>query len=460
MTALPTWRRDAKMLRTSAAVVVAAAFTLVATAASAATADSVATSERGARPASFILGETIVGRTRSIVRLDPRTLRVLAGPTVALPALAWSFSPDRRQLVVGDDRRSELHFIDARGPRLLTSMSIGGGHIIETVWFSQRLLVLTRRCQAGQQTGAACAYRVTSIDPRSRRIVARLPLSGSVEVTGRGGGTFALLLGPSQGIGASVLAVIDAAGRLRTVDLPDVESGSAPVRVNVKTGYSLALHRVIPAVAVDVGGRTAVVLSNSPTVTVVDLQTLQVRQETVSRRTASRSVMPAARHPAAMAAPAVEGSLRQAAWLTPRSIVVWGQDDQAYIDANGTLQERQRPAGVSLIDITNWTQKALSPASSSAVVARQLVLTSALLEDSGMRQITGSGLSAFTTDGTTKFHLFGSQPFATVYVVASRAFVCCLRSSASYTIIDLKRGVVAANVRHQLPFPLTTASAR
>ena len=55
----------------------------------------------------------------ALARIDPLTLRTRPGPSLSLGDRyrAWSFSPDRSQVVFGDSSRGELLLVDARRMR-------------------------------------------------------------------------------------------------------------------------------------------------------------------------------------------------------------------------------------------------------------------------------------------------------------------------------------------------------
>ena len=388
-----------------------------------------------------LLGVTTQGGARLSV-LDPKTLRVRRATTIAATSTGWSFSPDRRRLVVSDGR-GRLQIVDTRRLRVLALLASRiGGHVAATAWLGSRVLVVVRRC------GARCIYSLVAIDVRTRRVVARRRLAGVVHALARWPGGIALLLGPEKTIGPSRLAVAGPGGAVRSVALDSIPSGSRSEKQQGVQGYPVILFQARPAVAVDSAGRRAFVVAGGAPLAEVDLRTLAVRYHRLSLSTQ------------AAAAPATNGPIRGASWLGRGLLLVWGHDDAGAVDSGGKLQVRQTAAGLELVDTRSWSVRRLDGRVASAVRARSDVLGYALLANSSTGKLGGAGLAGFRLDGARAFHLFGSKPLAEVQAVADRAFVCCPSGSAtSYTIVDVETGRVVQAIRGELPTAFTGAAA-
>jgi hypothetical protein len=388
-----------------------------------------------ARPAPFVLGQKAVGTTRSIVRLDPLTLRVEPGPRLAIPALSWSFSPDRSRLAVGADGRSEIRLIDASGPKLIGTVDVGGGSVRATAWLSPRRLLAIAR----ERTGG---FSAVQIDALARRVISREPLSGSVLAVSRGDGALAVLLGPSRGIGPSRLTVFLADREPRTVLLPGVRSGNVEAQVPGVRGYPVMARAAVPALAVDPAGQVAAVVAVDMRATTVDLRTMRVAAPGAVRSTSSA------------AAPLPEGAVLEATWLAGDRVAVWGRASRVSVGAAGELEVHERALGLRVVDLRSGVQRMLEPGATSAELVGGVLLAWSDIRRSGI------GLVGLAPAGGRSLHVLGSTPLAEVYDPAGRtAFACCPVGGRSFSVVDLVRRKVVG-VRHgDIPQPLTERAA-
>ena len=160
-----------------------------------------------------------------LARLDPRTLRPLAGPRVRLPygISGYGWSPDRTLLVLGDLDDDALHVVDPAPLRRLATIRFG--ILAEApqsfAWLGPRRLAVV----AGDPGDGAT---LVMVDPVAGRVLSRRRLEPA-GITAAGAGDRLVLLSTSYDrIGPARLLVVDDRGRVRTVDLLGVRAGSSP----------------------------------------------------------------------------------------------------------------------------------------------------------------------------------------------------------------------------------------
>jgi hypothetical protein len=323
-------------------------------------------------------------RSPAVVRVDPDTLRPLAGrrAPIAGEPLAWSFAPDGRRMVLGSAARgARLRLIDLRTMRVLGQVELARrGSEAFTTWAGRsRVLaaVVTRGCCGAGDTVVA------SVDVRRRRVVSRRALGGSLQGGEPFRGGMVLVLGPrDRTVGPSRLAVIEPDGRVRSAPLPEIPSGG---------GWN-------PGLAVDPSrGRAFVVQAGAP-VAEVDLASLRVWSHVVESK--------------ATAADALVGPTRDAHWIGRGVLGVTGYD------CPGTT-----PAGLTLIDTRTWQARTIDQrATDVSLVAGTLLATSWPFE-CGAAARAGGGLTGYAVNGRRRFHRYGDAPIIGVQAVGANALV-------------------------------------
>jgi hypothetical protein len=338
-----------------------------------------------------------------LVRVDPDTLRPLAGRRVALAnePLAWSFAPGRSRLAMGSTARgAKLRLIDVRAMRTLGDVTVtrrGSG--IATTWAGPRrvlsVVVTPGCCGAGDTIVAA-------VDADRRRVIWRQRLGGSLQAGERFRRGLLLVLGPrGRSVGPSRLVQVRPDGRLRSADLPEIRSGSEPDGSVTQTWS--------PGLAVDrSGGRAFVVQADAP-VAEVDLPTLEVRSHPL---------------PGARPADATAGPKRRAIWLGRGRLAVTGSDSG---------RTRETPAGLTLVDTRRWRARKVDAGTTDAALVSGTLLASSFL-DQGR---SGRGLTGYSLDGRRRFHLFGNEPIVGVQAIGRNALVGGPRR---ITLIDARTG--------------------
>jgi hypothetical protein len=201
-----------------------------------------------ARDPSPLLGIAGGWRDQKLVRLDPRSLRPLSGPALAVfnSRGSWAFSPGRSRLALGTGCQAglslgTLQLIDVSRMRPFGCFAVGPVDV--AAWPTPHSLLVV----------ASSPFQIFVIDPKTPRIVKRTTVEGGgVVSSARAGDRLVLLTGrlgePQR------LVVVDARGSARSVG---VEAPGASDFV------------------LDPGGRRAFIVSGGGVVD-VDLGTLVV----------------------------------------------------------------------------------------------------------------------------------------------------------------------------------------
>ena len=354
-----------------------------------------------------------------LIRVDPGTLRPLAGRRVGLASgepLAWSFAPDRSRVVLGSaPRGTTLRLIDLRRMRALGDVRVARrGSTVATAWTGQRrflaVVVTPGCCGAGDTI-------VAGVDAQRRQVVWRRTLGGSLQAGERYRRGLLLVLGPhGRTIGPSRLVQVGPGGEIRSAALPEIRSGS-------ESSGGVA-HSWDPGLAIDrSSGRAYVVQAQAP-VAEVDLASF-----TVSSHRLQTPVQ---------AADAVAGPTRHALWLGRGMLAITGSDSHYSADGReGGPVGRVTPAGLRLVDTRRWHARTIDPRTTDAALVSGTLLASSFLFNSKTQEASGSGLTGYRVGGRRKFHLFGEAPITGVQPLGKRALVGTLRGIA---LIDARSG--------------------
>ncbi len=410
------------------------------------------------RPApvtSPLLGISFSRLDTRLVRLDPRSL-LPRGRSISLERYtgAWSFSPDRRQLVFGSgysqlsESPAAVRFFDVSTLRPLHDLVLGPSAEIQVLdWAApDRLLAVVRSC-------CPAASSVSLVDTASGAVLARHALAGELVAAGRARAALVLLLEPTS-FGPVRLAVAGADGALRTVDLDRVLGGpsTTPAPQSYRTEDRAGL-------AVDASGARAYAVAANGPIGEVDLASLGVTYHTLAQPVSFLGRLHDWLEPRAQAKTgALERSARSALWLGDGRLAVFGSDGTARWQ-DGRLEVRTRPSGLTVIDTSTWQSQVLDPGSAWAVVARDALLSFGATWDSAKQRETGSGLRVYGRDGAERLHLFGSRAIAIVEVFGSRAFVHRSSPDSDYSIVSLTSGRVLRTIHRDLPLVLRGAGS-
>ena len=305
----------------------------------------VSVSETKTRPErTTLLGLLSRGTTSELVRVEPRSLRLL-GPRVpvGLHDFPWSRSPDGTRVVLGSGRARSVRFVDVRPLRGGRRLAVDG-FVAALAWVAPRraLVIAAGRC-------CPQPLRALVVDPERGILRRRLVARGGVIDAARSERGIVLLLGGQGRIRPARLAVVGPEGGVRSVELPGVRAGSRQLRPR------LSEYRT-PGLAVDrTRGRAFVVGASPAVVAEVHLGTLRVTyHRPVERRLADGGN--------------AIGVARRALWLDG-ALAVTGHDD--HIEGRSQVTE---PAGLNLVDTRDWSSRELASDVHSAARAGGLVV--------------------------------------------------------------------------------------
>jgi hypothetical protein len=410
------------------------------------------------RPASLanpLLGFSVGRLDTSLVRLDSRTL-LPRGRGVSLERFtaAWSFSPDRRQLVFASayspysESPAAVRFIDVSTLRRLRDLELGPAAEVQAVdWAApERLLAVVRSC-------CPAVSSVSLIDTASGTVLARHVFEGELVGAGRAHGALVLLLEPAS-FGPVWLAVAGADGSFRTVVLDRVLGG---VSTSPPPNSYLVDDRA--GLAVDPsGGRAYAVAANGP-IAEVDLERLGVTYHTLAKPASLFGRLHDWLEPKAEAKTAAERSARFALWLGDGRLAVFGRNGSARWK-DGRLAVRTWPSVLMVVDTSTWTSQVIDSRSNSAVVARDMLLSSGWSWDSETQRTIGNGIRVYGADGRQRFQLLKNRVVVQPEVFGSHAFVQKPGQDLGYWVVSLASGQVLRSVRNRpMPFLLRGAGS-
>jgi hypothetical protein len=375
----------------------------------------------------------------SLARLDPATLRPLAGPRVDLDVnmVGWSVSPDRSLAVIGDGNGNGLvQVVDLGTMRSLGTVPVGIGATTEaSAWLGPRRVALV----LGGNGGPTDGVEVAVLDPVAQQVLARHSVAGQVSAVGHLPGGLVLLLTPAGTIGPARLAVVTGRGTVRTVTLGRIGAGFKPPKVE---GPDAVGHQRGAGLAVDPAGRRAFVVAPGAPVAEVGLDDLEVAYHALDRPASPldrlrRWLLPAAE------AKAVDGPWRQARWVGGGLLAVASGEQRVAHDANGELVQRERVTGVELIDTSRWRAHGLhARASRVDYQGGRLLLSGGTWESDATSSIPrGVGLTVYGPGDRRPVHLLGRQFVQAVTVRGDLAYVWLTREQSSgYAVVDLRTG--------------------
>ena len=400
------------------------------------------------RSSTPVFGFVYVGQESSrLARLDPLTLVERRGPSLELGSrnAAWSFSPDHSKLVLADhDLNGVLMLVDPLKMRRLGFVDTGGMAAIRTTfWPDERRLyaVVARLNREADGSLTPASTSVLAIDPLTRSVVGEQALDGSVYGAAHSSRTLALLLGPKTGLGEAGVALVGADGAVHTVRLDGVSVGSDAI----EDGTARVVHYAQPGLAISADGSRAFVVSPGQ-IAAVDVATLRVSYHRLGA--ASRGLQSMEKGP-------LDGSSRVAMWARPGQLLVSGVDEHGSVGAEGAMVYDPRPAGLQLVDTTDWSAKTIDPLAAGASVGDDAIVVTPWLWNAQRQRMDGRGATIYSLAGVRRTHLFGKRQVDGI-VVGRRAFIA--RDNASYTIVSTTTGRILRSIRHQLPAPLLGAA--
>ena len=343
------------------------------------------TAAEPAAPAYGTIG-SVTGGAQTLVRLDPVTLKPLAGGLAISNDLSFGGrSPDGRSAVFFNYRLPSLRVVDLEGLKNRGDVALApaGWRARAAAWLTaDRVAVVIQRMR-GSYSQIVDRREVVIVDPFARRVVARRQLAVATALTASvsGGDKLVLLLGRGD-------------ARTRTVRVAVVDSSGAVRTINVDLGAPKGLR--LPALAVEPSGRRAFVFASGAPLIEIDLHTLA----------ATPHVLAGA---GAVVADAPVGS-RQAVLLEGGTLAVTGHN---------TRRERgveiADPAGLAFIDTSTWQARLIDrnvsgvSAGADTVVGYSFRIERVQRAGRAAQKAVGIGLRAYAPDGTRRWQRFGTQ---------------------------------------------------
>jgi hypothetical protein len=343
---------------------------------------------------------------------DPETLRAMPGRKPAVRSVcSWSFSPDRA-LLAYSDCNGTFGFVDARTMRASGGMTVAGrlGSVSGLAWLRpDRLLAFA-------QVDTLSTLLV--VDPRRRRVLRRVDLSGTA--TGRTvvGGRVVFLVRSFGSFQPARVAVADADGTVRTATVDRISTGT--IVDEDAADRDVAVRGV--GFAVDRDGGRAFVVSPELVVGEVDLDSLAISYHGATR----------------LLAKSMHGPSRDAAWLGDGLLAVSGYD--ATTAASGADRTMTiSPYGLHVVDTRTWTDRTIDPEATGFARGRGVLLTWHYSRDGRQAAV------ALAPDGTERYRL----PLATsegLFVQGRLGYVCTQTSLVR--VVDTSTGATIATPKN------------
>jgi hypothetical protein len=383
------------------------------------------------------------GSVERLTHVDSATLAPLSGSRLVGTIGAWAASPDGRLLALGvsTDSQNEhwtLRFANVGSLRLVRRGVRLDGWLAAASWPTlSRVVALV-----GSQTGVS----VETIDTVGKTILHREALGGTAGPIARMAGGFVVLVEAPNQIAPASLAVVDADGGMRTVRLDRIVAGWSWPQDGSNDPIGSARG---PGLAVDPAG-TAYILDPSGLVAAVDLGSLAVSYHPLSSASLLSRLADWFSPPAE--AKGLNGPERTATWLGDGLIALTGTDYTATRAKDGSAAFSATPAGLSIVDVRNWTVRMLDAEATGATVADGTLLTTGggwTSSDQG----SGTGLAAYQGDGALRWRLFpGTRPY--VAGVVGGLAVVQEDGNGRFDVIDVRTGDVLRSGVGQAPGPL------
>jgi hypothetical protein len=392
-------------------------------------------------PSPTRVGGPLVGvvssdnRATELARLDPRTLRPLAGGRLRL-AGTWpmlAVAPDRSTAVLGSEA-GDLTVVDLMHLRRLGAVRTGvpGGAAFRWSWVGRSRLLLI---DASQEA----VTEVLAVDVSARRVVHRQRFDGVVQGSTRLPSGLALLVTPADEIGRARLVVADANARLRRLALTEINAGSR--QLDDGDGSGPRMEQAVPGITADPAGRRIyVVPGGGGPLAEVDVAGLKVTYHRLGR-----SASPLQRLARWWAPPAeakiISGPWRDALWLGDGQLAVTG------FDGSAKGHHMEIPSGLELIDTSDWTVRQVDRHSSSAMLAAGRLLAFGTAFGTGQDGANqGYGLTLYGPGDRRPVHRFGARQVSWVQVNGDLAYVqlmdANLGNMEDYAVVDLRSGRV------------------
>jgi len=387
----------------------------------------------------------------SVVRIDPRTLRVRPGPRLGLDDVsfeAWSFSRDGAGLafagvnINANFSTPSVRIVDTQRLRELGRVQlVESGWVRATAWLPNgRLVAVVQVYLPEVQT------EVVTVDVAGRKVLERQTFPGQVLRIARTGNRLVVLLSPAESLEPARLAIVGPTGAARMLVVSRIRAG-----YEQRPGSDGRAVQREPGLAVDSDGRRAFVVGTDGEIAEVALRTGAISYHQPSRRVSFLGRVHAWLEPVAEAKLPREGSTRTARWLGKGMIAVSG-GEYAAINTGNRPRSRFKPAGLRLIDTRSWTVRKLGEGTDTFWHVGDMLL--AADNTWGGYEVEVSprppGLVVYGPDGRERLRLYAGKRVGIVYANQRRAFVSV---EGRIDVIDLPSGRVLDR-RASVAYPL------
>jgi hypothetical protein len=364
-------------------------------------------------PPTTLLGVRAIPNTTAVMlaRLNSLSLRPVS-PLVRVGEYhdAWSLSPDGSRVALGISAGESL-ISPSRRLRGRIGIVIVDLDAMKVVQEFETGIAASALGWLGPRRLVASLLRggTLLVDPVTRKILRRWPGLSDPGRSARSGDSLVMLFPgpsstPSDGTVAARLALVNARGHLRSVELG---------RIQLAAGFTNGVGYADEAgLAVDPGGGRAYVFAAGAPAAEVDFDTMDVSYHDVELEVGAQSKTVLAR-------------VRRALWLGQRRAVVFGRN----IVANDRFGVAYSGAGATLVDTATWNSCVVDARAGGAIFGAGRLLAYA----SGAHPAIG--VRAYTPRGGKLFHLFNSEQVLDVQVVGGRAYV---QTRSALRVVDLK----------------------
>ncbi len=325
--------------------------------------------------------------------LNPRTLRPFSGRRVKLKAHVGfaEISPSGRLLALASGDSSEVQVVDLERMRLRAHLELEAAGTLEAIaWVGEnRLLALAPEVESN---------RILVVDLARGRAIRAQTLQGRVQQAKATGGGLAVLLAPPERIGPSTFALVDREGRVCSIRLPEILSGTegGPSETDAE---ETPVRQRTPGLALDRVGSRAFVIDAGLRIAAIDLARLRASYHSPSEPVSLWGRFGDWLEPEATAK-LLQGPERQAVYLGRDMIAVSGVGYRV----EGEEVESE-PAGLRLIDAREWKVETVDTETSFLYKAGDTLFATVEATES-----KGGRLRAYDVDGDLRFELAASGP--------------------------------------------------
>jgi hypothetical protein len=359
---------------------------------------------------------------------DARTLEPVNGRSYPIPFFhgAAELSPDGAMVAVGGSETAVVDIVDLEQMRSTGTIELTPGTTVDRLHWAEADRILASLW--GEQP------QVAALQPGAAKPIAVHDLDGMILKTSPAGDALVILLAPADRIGPARLALFDG-DEVRYVDLPGVRAGWD------ETGEQedYRARQLVPALAVDPSGSTAVVIAPGNRAVEVDLASLATTSHDLAQAASLLERFRNWLEPGAWAK-MIDGPELNAVWLPSGLIAVSGvryATDGTDVDAT--------PAGLSLVDPGNWSVRRVSDAPSWITFRGGALLGSAWNE-----QTTAQSVHVFGPDGAPRFEI-ERRGQADLSQTAGEHLYVSTQDGRKFEIVDLASGKTVGRAAPKRP---------